>query len=103
VLCPECASDSRWPCSQIQIWTNHWGYFQLRLCPLSSTSNGAEKAELTEGCLNKHVLPLSGGRGSKYWIYKVSFSLVWVFRLLLLLLLLRLLAGHDNNLRIFAC
>ena len=61
---------------QIQIWTNHWGYFQLRLCPLSSSSTSAEKAELTEACLNKHALPLSGGQGSKYWIYKVGFRLL---------------------------
>lgn len=78
-LCFECASESRWPCFQVQIWSNHWGYFQLRLCPLSSTSNAAEKAELTEGCLNKHALPLSGGQGSKYWIYKVGLSLLlWI-------------------------
>ena len=60
---------------QIQIWINHWGYFQLRLCPLSSSSISAEKAQLSEGCLSRYVLPLKGGKGNN-WIYKVQLMLL---------------------------
>jgi hypothetical protein len=51
---------------------SHWGYFQMRLCALSSASTSAEKAQLSEACLNENVLELTGGpaiEGTKYWIY----------------------------------
>ena len=51
---------------------SHWGYFQMRLCPLSSASTASEKAQLSEACLDDNILELSGGPaidGTKYWIY----------------------------------
>lgn len=47
---------------------SHWGYVELRLCPLSNPSTSAEKAELSEECLRAHRLKLVGGGGYKQWI-----------------------------------
>ena len=38
---------------QINIYINHWGKFQLRLCPLSDPSTAMELAELSDTCLDQ--------------------------------------------------
>lgn len=56
----------------IQITVNHWGYLELRLCPLKGTTDAAEKASLSEACLAKYPLKaiVSGGLSTKYWLYR---------------------------------
>jgi len=57
--------------TRVQITNNHWGYFQLRLCPLGrwGSSNTAERKYLSEGCFRKHVLKLTTG-GTRRWLYQ---------------------------------
>ena len=38
---------------QINIYINHWGKFQMRLCPLSDPSTATELSELSDTCLDK--------------------------------------------------
>ncbi|XP_041375005.1 uncharacterized protein LOC121387844 [Gigantopelta aegis] len=48
---------------QIQITANHLGWFEFRLC-----SNNNPKKAVTHECLNKHLLPLANGAGTRYVI-----------------------------------
>ncbi len=38
---------------QINIYINHWGKFQMRLCPLSDPSTATELRELSDACLGQ--------------------------------------------------
>ncbi len=41
---------------QINIYINHWGKFQMRLCPLSDLSTATELRELSDACLDQVTL-----------------------------------------------
>lgn len=49
---------------------NHWGKFQLRLCPLSNPSTGTEQRELSNRCLDKYKLEKADGSG--IWTYPLG-------------------------------
>lgn len=55
---------------KVQIWNNHWGYYQLRLCDLAGDgSTMTERKSMTRSCLQKHVLKKAGSSGRKRWLY----------------------------------
>lgn len=58
---------------EVQIWNNHWGYFELSLCDLPGNGDeGAERNGLTAACLQKHVLKKAADNtasSEKYWLY----------------------------------
>ena len=45
----------------IRLTTNHWGWFEFRICPNNNVSKPA-----THECLNKYLLQLADGSGSRY-------------------------------------
>lgn len=53
----------------VQITNNHWGFFTFRLCPLTSTSVAAERARLSEACLNTYPLKNASTKQTKLWLY----------------------------------
>lgn len=53
---------------EMNVWVNHWGWFDIRLCPLSNPGIAAEKRELNEHCLSQHKLKQANGKGSRHWI-----------------------------------
>ena len=47
----------------VQITASHLGYFEFRLCPVNNPKKAA-----TWDCLNKHLLPLADGSGTRYYV-----------------------------------
>ena len=51
------------------------GYFELRLCPLSGTTDAAEQKALSEHCFAKHPLAVklpTGKFNTKMWMYRTG-------------------------------
>ena len=48
---------------QIEVTANHLGWFEFRLCP-----NNNPKRAVTHECLDKHVLSLADGAGTRHVI-----------------------------------
>lgn len=57
-------AEMSWPC----VHCSHWGYFELRLCPLSDATSSAEKRELHESCFAANKLKQTDGSGTRHWI-----------------------------------
>ncbi|KAK6168235.1 hypothetical protein SNE40_022103 [Patella caerulea] len=53
--------------ANVQITANHMGYFEFRLCVNNDVTKPA-----THECLNKHLLELGDGTGTKFYIDKKS-------------------------------
>ena len=57
----------------LQIYSNHWGYFEFRLCPLRSPTSAGELAVSSEPCLAQHQLRAVAtdtgvAAGNKVWL-----------------------------------
>lgn len=60
-------------CAAVQIYSNHWGYFEFRLCPLRSPTSAGELAALSEACFAQHQLlavatDTGVAAGNKVWL-----------------------------------
>jgi hypothetical protein len=47
----------------VQLTASHQGYFEFRICPVNNPQIAA-----TWDCLNKHVLSLADGSGTRYFV-----------------------------------
>ncbi|XP_029645797.1 uncharacterized protein LOC115219724 [Octopus sinensis] len=63
----------------VQVTANHKGYFEFRICPYDNPkagdieySNGSDFVEVSQSCLNKHLLTIGETNDTKYYIPHTS-------------------------------
>lgn len=66
---------------RVELTANHMGRWSVRLCPLSRPSQGAERRELSQACLNAHLMHRADGTGpytyvpSHEYLFSVEYRL----------------------------